>query len=230
MRAAGLRCHIRPMQPGDIPQVLDIERQSFPTMWPQTAYQRELKNELARYLVAYEPADEDTPAEEPPDEEPSARGIRGLMRRIIGSPPPATRERLLGLVGLWCMMGEGHIVTIAVRPEDRRMGIGELLLVAALQAALEAGQDEVTLEYRVSNRAARALYDKYGFSQVGVRARYYTDNQEDAVIMTTPPMSSPAFRRLLAERIAGQRARWGEDYPLTGKVEGLTKATPNGRS
>jgi ribosomal-protein-alanine N-acetyltransferase len=214
------------MQAGDIPQVVDIERQSFPTMWPQTAYQRELKNELARYLVAYEPVDEGTPVEDPPSEHSSERGIRRLMHRIFGSPPEATRDHILGLVGLWCMMGEGHIVTIAVRPEHRRQGIGELLLVAALEAALEASQDEVTLEYRISNQAARAMYDKYGFSKVGVRARYYTDNQEPAILMTTPPLKSSAFRRLLGQRIAEQRAQWGDDYPLAGRVEGLARVTP----
>lgn len=227
MRSVVLRCRIRPMQAGDIPQVVDIERQSFPTMWPQTAYQRELKNEMARYLVAYQPIDEGMPVEDPSNEHSSERGIRRLMHHIFGSPPEPTRERILGLVGLWCMMGEGHIVTIAVRPEHRRQGIGEVLLVAALEAALEASQDEVTLEYRISNHAARAMYDKYGFSKVGVRARYYTDNQEDAVLMTTPPLKSSAFRRLLGKRIAEQRAQWGEDYPLAGRVEGLARLTPS---
>jgi ribosomal-protein-alanine N-acetyltransferase len=75
-------------------------------------------------------------------------------------------------------------------------------------------QDVVTLEYRVSNAAARALYEKYGFAQVGVRARYYSDNHEDAVLMTTPPLRSSAFRRILDERKTALRARWGDAYPL----------------
>jgi len=94
------------------------------------------------------------------------------------------------------------------------MGLGEVLLIAALEAAVEAQQDEVTLEYRISNGAARALYDKYGFAQVGVRARYYTDNDEDAVLMTTPPLRSSEFRMLIAQRVAEQQERWGDDYPL----------------
>jgi ribosomal-protein-alanine N-acetyltransferase len=205
------------MQPGDIPQVLEIERQSFPTMWPQTVYQRELTNSMARYLVACE-------QEEPAIRDPSgttgpAGGLEGLLRRLLGAPsgPPAAKDRILGLVGIWFVMGEGHIVTIAVRPEERRRGLGELLLVAALEEAVEAGQEQVTLEYRISNAAARALYEKYGFTQVGVRARYYTDNQEDAVLMTTPLLRSAEYRRLIAERIAAQRARWGDEYPLLDK-------------
>ena len=217
MHAAAVRCRIRLMRPEDIPQVLDIERQSFRSMWPQTIYQRELKNKTARYLVACEPGDEEPPVE-PPPEQPASPGVRRLVRRFFGGLPAkhTASERVLGMVGLWCMMGEGHIVTIAVRPECRRQGIAEVLLVAALEAAVEAGQDEVTLEYRASNHAARALYDKYGFTQVGVRARYYSDNQEDAVLMTTPPLRSSPFRRLMAQRLAELRERWGDEYPLAG--------------
>ena len=216
MRAAATRCRIRPMRLADIPQVLDIERQSFPTMWPQTVYRRELKNKMARYLAAYEVPD-DGLAEAPP-EPPTPGGVRGLVRRFFGGLPQPSRssEWILGVVGIWCMTGEAHIVTIAVRPEHRRQGIGEVLLVAALEAAWEAGQGEVTLEHRISNEAARALYEKYGFTKVGVRSRYYSDNHEDAVLMTTPPLRSSKFQRLLAERVAEQRARWGGDYPLRG--------------
>jgi ribosomal-protein-alanine N-acetyltransferase len=213
MRVTAVRCLIRPMRPEDIPQVIDIERQSFPSMWPQTVYQRELKNRMARYLVAYEP-----PVEEPEVEPGPERGIRGLARRILGGTGEGPRERVLAMVGLWCMMGEGHIVTIAVHPDYRRQGLGELLLVAALEAAMDAGQQEVTLEYRISNDGARALYEKYGFNKVGVRARYYSDNHEDAVLMTTPPLRSTAFRRLLAKRTQELRERWGEDYPLNGPL------------
>ncbi len=230
MRATAIRCRLRPMEPGDIAQVLDIERQSFPTMWPQTVYQRELKNKMARYLVAYEPVEE-----APPDEAETAPAaerpaVARLVRRFLGGLPTAQapRERIVGMVGLWCVMGEGHVVTIAVRPELRREGIGELLLVAVLDAAMDAGQDLVTLEYRVSNHAARALYEKYGFSQVGVRARYYSDNQEDAVLMTTPPLRSSQFRDLLARRVAELRSRWGDGFPLAGPPAWLRNAPGQG--
>ena len=216
MRAAQTRCKIRPMTLGDIPQVMDIERESFPTMWPQTTYRKELKNKLARYLVAYEPTSE-APAPLREGAAPLQRhaGLSGLLRRLF-RPAPATQERILGVVGLWCMMGEGHIVTIAVREAYRRQGIGELLVVAIIDAAQEAGQDGVTLEYRISNSGARKLYEKYGFKQVGVRARYYSDNQEDAVLMSTPPLRSSKFRKLLSERLAEQRAGWVDEYPLAG--------------
>ncbi len=217
MRLTAVRCSIRSMEPHDIPQAMEIERQSFPTIWPQTVYQRELKNRMARYLVAHEPLDH-AEAEEHEHGSASDHGVGGLVRRFLGGlPPPAPlAQRILGTIGVWFMMGEGHIVTIAVRQQYRRQGIGELLLTAGLETALEAQQEHVTLEYRISNEAARALYEKFGFTQVGVRARYYTDNQEDAVLMTTPPLRAPEYRRLLAQRIAEQRARRGGDYPLAG--------------
>ena len=211
------------MRLGDIPQVMDVERESFPTMWPQTTYRKELKNKLARYLVAYESAGRDS-TEAMPGREP---GLAGLLRHVFSTSPP-TKERIVGLVGLWCMMGEGHIVTIAVREAYRRQGIGELLLVAILDAARQASQDGVTLEYRVSNEGARKLYEKFGFSQVGLRARYYSDNQEDAVLMSTPPLRSSKFQRLLSQRIDEQRAKWGEAYPLTASVSRLLDATQSG--
>ena len=214
MRAAAVLLRIRPMQPFDIPQVLEIERQSFPTMWPQTVYQRELKNKLASYLVVYEPPDDDDGGSAPvPAAEP--RGVRRFVRRFIGgSPATPTRDRIVGVVGIWRMVGEAHIVTIAVRQECRREGIGELLLTAALEEARATGQELVTLECRISSEPAQAMYRKYGFIRVGVRARYYSDNQEDAVMMTTPALSSPDYRSLLARLLAEQVARRGGEHPL----------------
>lgn len=228
MRAAALRCRIRPMQPADIPQVMDIERQSFPSMWPQTVYRRELKNKMARYLVAFEPIDA-AETQQPPVDATAGQGIGGLVRRFLGGlPATLPSDRILGMVGLWCIVGEGHIVTIAVGEEHRRRSIGEVLLLAALDAARDAGQEVVTLEYRISNDAARALYDKYGFSQVGVRTKYYSDNQEDAVLMTTPPLRSSTYRRLLVQRIDDLRALWGDGFPLADRSAWLPGATPSG--
>ena len=118
----------------------------------------------------------------------------GTIRRIVGGDAPAADERLLGFIGVWLMVGEAHIVTVAVRDEYRRMGIGERLLIACIELAQEHDQALVTLEVRASNAAAQQLYEKYGFDRAGLRVRYYSDNHEDAVIMTTPAIASPEFR------------------------------------
>ena len=191
------------MHEGDIPQVAEIERASFPSAWPQTAYKRELQNSAARYLVVTELGD-DAPEQPPP------AGVWSALRRIltVGESEAPADERLLGFIGIWLMVGEAHIVTVAVRDEYRRMGIGERLLIACIEMALGYDQEVVTLEVRRSNQAAQRLYEKYGFAHVGVRVRYYSDNHEDAVIMTTPPIASTGNRGRLAELAARHRTRW----------------------
>jgi ribosomal-protein-alanine N-acetyltransferase len=208
-----VRYEVRPMALGDIPQVVDIERESFPAMWPQTTYKRELRNHLARYLVVVErqQAPEDVASSEPTTQ-PSP-GWRGAFRRLlrIESPPESTQELILGFVGLWLMMGEAHIVTLAVRGSRRRCGLGELLLIRAIDAAVANGQHVITLEVRRTNEAAISLYEKYGFSRAGVRRRYY-ENDEDAVIMTTQPLGSPAFQERYALLKEAHARHWGGAY------------------
>lgn len=115
-------------------------------------------------------------------------------------------DRLVGFGGIWMMVDEAHITTFAVDPAWRRQRLGETLLVALLDLAVERHAREATLEVRLSNVPARRLYEKFGFRPVGVRPRYYSDNGEDALIMTTPPLHEPAMRSLLAERRAALAA------------------------
>jgi [ribosomal protein S18]-alanine N-acetyltransferase len=111
-------------------------------------------------------------------------------------------DEVVGFAGIWLMVDEAHITTFAVDPAWRRRGIGERLLLTLLDVAIERGAREATLEVRLSNVAARRLYEKYGFRPVGLRPRYYSDNGEDALIMTTDPLGSTA----MLERIDRLRA------------------------
>jgi len=195
---------VRPMRLDDIPQVMEIEREAFPTMWPPTAYKRELQqNRLAQYLVVTElqrTGDED---EEPEPREAGPIGrfldeIRQIFQNAESAhlPPPDQRpELLVGFVGVWMMPDEAHIVTIATRDTHRRNGIGEMLLISAIEMAQERGQELVTLEVRVSNDAAIRMYEKYGFNEVGRRKRYYSDNHEDAYILTVDGVLTQRFRQ-----------------------------------
>ena len=89
------------------------------------------------------------------------------------------------------MVDEAHITTFAVHPAWRRQRIGERLLLAFLDLAIDRRAREATLEVRLSNLPARRLYEKYGFRPVGLRPRYYSDDGEDALIMTTEPLAGP---------------------------------------
>jgi [ribosomal protein S18]-alanine N-acetyltransferase len=110
-------------------------------------------------------------------------------------------DEVVGYGGMWLMVDEAHITTFAVHPAWRRQHIGERLLLAFLDLAVDRGAHEATLEVRLSNLAARRLYEKYGFRPVGLRPRYYSDDNEDALIMTTEPLGDP---RML-ERVARLR-------------------------
>ena len=108
--------------------------------------------------------------------------------------------------GMWLMFDEAHITTFAVLPDWRRRGIGGRLMLGLMDVALELRARVMTLEVRLSNKPARELYGRFGFKPVGVRPRYYSDNGEDALIMTTEMLSSAT----MTQRIAEMRERYGE--------------------
>jgi ribosomal-protein-alanine N-acetyltransferase len=111
--------------------------------------------------------------------------------------------------GLWLLVDEAHITTFAVLPEWRRRGIGGRLMVALMDLALELKSRVMTLEVRLSNRPARDLYARFGFKPVGVRPRYYSDNAEDALIMTTEELTGAHMTALLV----AMRDKYGADAP-----------------
>lgn len=201
---------LRPMHLEDISQVAAIEREAFPTIWSGTNYSKELKNPQVEYVVCVRNGEL---APEPPPE--PRRGFLDLLRRRTQPPAPSgTAALVVGFVGVWFMGGEGHIVSIAVRESLRRHGLGELLLLGSVEMSLRRGQQVVTLEVRVSNSVAQSLYAKYGFSQAGIRKGYYSDNREDALIMSTDTITSPQYQALLD----GRRAQFVERYGVMERV------------
>lgn len=90
---------------------------------------------------------------------------------------------VIGYAGMWLILDEGHITNIAVHPEYRKIGAGNLLLEALIEICRIESANSLTLEVRKSNLVAQNLYKKYGFLEQGIRKGYYGDNKEDAVIM-----------------------------------------------
>ncbi len=106
-----------------------------------------------------------------------------LARCLAARWPEEGGKRLAGYIICWFVADEVHITNIAVRKDRRNRGVAGRLVEEALQMARECGMQVCTLEVRRSNEAARGLYRKLGFTPRGVRPRYYSDNNEDAVIM-----------------------------------------------
>jgi ribosomal-protein-alanine N-acetyltransferase len=102
--------------------------------------------------------------------------------------------RIAAMLVLWFIVDEAHIATIATHPDFRQQGLGERLLVAALQAAQAEGARQAFLEVRAGNLAAQNLYRKYGFSVDGCRPKYYKDNNEDAILMSLTGLAGLAVQ------------------------------------
>ncbi len=92
-------------------------------------------------------------------------------------------SKLIGYIGFWMVLDEAHIVTIAVRSDFRRRGVGSILLGSSLIRAARLGASRAALEVRVTNLPAQKLYRKFGFKMVAIRKRFYSDTGEDAYVM-----------------------------------------------
>lgn len=93
-------------------------------------------------------------------------------------------RKVLGYIGISCVIDEGYIANIAVFPEYRKKGVGTALLERIFSLAKDEGLSFVSLEVRVSNAAAISLYEKLGFCKEGVRPNFYRGPDEDALILT----------------------------------------------
>jgi len=197
---------VEPMRLGDIPAVMVIEKMVYSRPWPPDAYRYELvENPKSYYYVTrlrdYHPR--------------RAAGLKGALQRAFGGPE--VDESVLGYAGLWLMVDEAHVSTLAVHSDWQGRGLGALLLSTLIEKAIELQAAFVTLEVRVSNLRAQALYEKYGFRKVGVRHKYYSDNNEDAFIMSTEAIDSPGYRANFAalqaaldRKLRSERAGEGE--------------------
>jgi len=214
---------VRRLRVEDIDQVIAIEKEAFSPLWVSSSFKRDINNKRANYLVAC--FDEDVPPEEilaeidadqsGQEEEPQPPK---LWSRVLGKFGFSSTDEpeegggafdVAGYVSVWYQGDEAHITEIAVKETLRGRGVGELLLIGSLKAAIEYGSKVMTLEARVSNFIAHRLYQKYSFKSVGIRKAYYSDNREDAVIMTTVPIDTPEYDTLFTSLQCTYQIRWG---------------------
>jgi ribosomal-protein-alanine N-acetyltransferase len=194
---------VQPMTLADLDQVMAIEQVAFPSPWSKRAYRYEVaENEHSRMIVV----------------RPAPR-TDGWLGRFVGSFGLTGSSPIMGYSGFWMLVDEIHISTIAVHPQWRRRGLGELLLVSLLDLGAELDARRATLEVRISNLAAQGLYHKYGFEIVSRQKRYYADNNEDAYIMATPPLDSIGFRANLRQCRARLHARLQAGGPDTQRLQ-----------
>ena len=120
------------------------------------------------------------------------------------------------------MVDEAHVINIAVRESYRGKGVGELLLISSIDMATKLKASVVTLEVRASNNVAQKLYSKYGFAKAGIRKGYYTDNKEDAFIMTTDIITSDTFKKQFQKLRAAHFQKMGNfEYRIGDKFPGF---------
>jgi ribosomal-protein-alanine N-acetyltransferase len=126
----------------------------------------------------------------------SLRGTRLYLVARVGST-------VVGYAGMMLVVGEGHVTTLAVDPAWHRHKVGTRLLLALLRWAVDRGATALTLEVRVSNQPAQALYRGFGFAPAGMRKNYYVDTNEDAIVMWAHDVGRPEFAERLRSIEAG---------------------------
>jgi [ribosomal protein S18]-alanine N-acetyltransferase len=157
---------LRPMVLADVEAVYAIDRLSFNLPWTERSY---------RYEITENPNTSAWVAE-------------------VSLPDGA--HRIAGMIVTWLVIDEAHVGTIAIHPDYRQLGIGRRLLATCLLATAKKGALQALLEVRRSNLAAQKLYERFGFKQVGIRPRYYRDNNEDALLLTLENLDPQVLSRL----------------------------------
>lgn len=138
----------------DLDRIMAIEQESFSSPWTRKMFEVELDRNPFGHLVT-------------------------VRRR----PPEGGRGELLGYVCFWVVFEELRLMTLAVEQSARRQGVATALVLHAMEQGASSGTVRAVLEVRASNAAARRLYERLGFQQQAVRARYYANPVEDAVFM-----------------------------------------------
>jgi ribosomal-protein-alanine N-acetyltransferase len=163
---------LRYMRLPDIPAVVAIDRVSFDPAWSARSYSYEVGESTYSHMVVLEQG----------EDEKSKPGWRRLMQNLSGNGQQP-ESQIVSYGGLWYIMDESHISTIATHPDFRGRGWGEIVLAGMIRRSISLNAVYIVLEVRVSNTIAQNLYRKYEFETIAVKPRYYHNNGEDAYDM-----------------------------------------------
>lgn len=194
------RLLIRDMHRDDVAAVRRIESEAYEDAWPSRVFESELENAFAQYRVLADHEERDPPG----------GPMSALARRIMPEP----RDRILAFMGVWYMIDQLHLVTIAVDPREQGRGLGHALMLDCFALANAAELNEIVLEVRVSNERAQRLYDHFGFRRAGTLKDYYKDNHEDAYVMLSGPLNAPTAIERLARLRTEHAERYGDAFEV----------------
>jgi len=184
--SAATRFACAPMTLVDLAFVAALEVQAFPAPRSRAFYAQEItQNQYANYLVLH----------------------------VVDPLAPALPEGGLPVAaygGYWLLGEDAHVVSIAVDSLWQRRGLAAWLMLELSATAWQQAALRVTLEMRVGNQAAAALYHKLGFQAVGRRKRYYRDNNEDALLLSLENLQDTATQQELTTQLLGLRERFGD--------------------
>ncbi|MEB3233401.1 MAG: ribosomal protein S18-alanine N-acetyltransferase [Leptolyngbyaceae bacterium] len=171
-----------------VPEVLALDHLCFGGLWTEAGYQREIDSPNSNLLILEA------------SQQNLAKSIQIPHARLQVGPTTAqvNPAALIGLGCVWFVLEEAHITILGIDPHYRHQGLGRLMLITLLKAAMKRGSEWATLEVRRSNTIAQTLYHRVGFTVIGQRKRYYPDTNEDALIFWHRGLQETSFAEKLA--------------------------------
>lgn len=183
---------LHPLTKEHLDAVVALDQICFGGLWTKAGYERELDSECSQTLVL------EVPLALNPAHFNQQSGVI-TQNQGANLPTAPSPNFLVGMGCFWSILEEAHITILAVHPDYRHQGFGQLLLYALLRDAKKRQLEWATLEVKPSNQSALSLYHKFGFIEAGRRQRYYKDTGEDALILWRSGLQTREFEETLTK-------------------------------
>ncbi|NER47837.1 MAG: ribosomal protein S18-alanine N-acetyltransferase [Symploca sp. SIO1A3] len=214
---------LKPLTTEQLAAAVELDQLCFGGLWTKSGYERELDSPNSQLLIlegrrqkAEGSPNDNSQFPIPNSQFPIPNSQSPIPNSQFPIPNlPVKYPPLLGLGCFWSILEEAHITILAVHPDWRGQGLGQLLLYALLKKAQELQLEWATLEVKPSNQAALSLYQKFGFVEAGRRRCYYQDTGEDALILWCSGLQTPEFTQRLTncdQQLQTRLAHWNLNY------------------